>query len=77
MRIVDAKYFGVKLSPNRIKNNKGQLIVTGCTFARTGKQKYHNSELGLDGDDFKYLDRPVEEVSSPAAIASFEGAPLT
>lgn len=81
MRFKDTKYFGVKLSPHRIKNDKGQLIITGCTFARTGKQKYHKSELGIpltEGeDDFIYLDRPVEEVSSPAAIASFEGAPIT
>lgn len=81
MRFKDTKYFGVKLSPNRIKNDKGQLIVLGCTFARTGKQKYHKSELDIPvnpGDDeFIYLDRPIEEVSSPATIASFEGAPLT
>lgn len=80
-RFNDIKYFGVKLSPNRIKNDKGQLIVTGCPFARTGKQKYHKSELGIvinpGEDEFIYLDRPVSEVSSPATIASFEGAPLT
>ena len=78
MNIKDTKYFGVKLSTNRIKNNKGQLIVPGCTFARTGKQKYHTSELGItDRDEFIYLDRPVKEVSDPATVASFEGCPLT
>jgi hypothetical protein len=81
MKFKDTKYFGVKLSAHRIKNDKGQLIVTGCTFARTGKQKYHKSELDLviqpGEDEFIYLDRPVEEVSSPATIASFEGAPIT
>lgn len=78
MKIKDTKYFGVKLSTNRIKNNKGQLIVPGCTFARTGKQKYHTSELGItDKDEFIYLDRPVKEVSDPATVASFEGCPLT
>lgn len=78
MKIKDTKYFGVKLSTNRIKNNKGQLIVPGCTFARTGKQKYHSSELGItDKDEFIYLDRPVKEVSDPATVASFEGCPLT
>lgn len=77
MKLKDAKYFGIKLSPNRIKNDKGQLIVTGCEFARTGKQKYHSSELGLKDDKFIYLDRPVEEVSDPKTVASFEGAPVT
>lgn len=81
MNFKDTKYFGVKLSPHRIKNDKGQLIITGCTFARTGKQKYHKSELDIPieagEEDFIYLDRPVEEVSSPATMASFEGAPIT
>lgn len=77
MKLKDAKYFGIKLSPNRIKNDKGQLIVTGCEFARTGKQKYHSSELGVEGDKFIYLDRPVEEVSDSKTVASFEGAPVT
>ena len=78
MKLKDAKYFGIKLSPHRIKNDKGQLIVTGCEFARTGKQKYHSSELGIkDKDEFIYLDRPVEEVSDPKTVASFEGAPVT
>ena len=77
MKLKDAKYFGIKLSPNRIKNDKGQLIVTGCEFARTGKQKYHSSELGLKDDKFIYLDRPAEEVSDPKTVASFEGAPVT
>lgn len=77
MQFKDAKYFGVKLSEHRIKNDKGQLIVTGCTFARTGKQKYHSSELGLKDDKFIYLDRPYEEVKNPKTVASFEGAPVT
>ncbi len=77
MKLKDAKYFGIKLSPHRIKNDKGQLIVTGCEFARTGKQKYHSSELGLKDDKFIYLDRPVEEVSDSKTVASFEGAPVT
>lgn len=77
MKFKDAKYFGVKLSEHRIKNDKGQLIVTGCTFARTGKQKYHSSELGLNDDKFIYLDRPYEEVKNPKTVASFEGAPVT
>lgn len=77
MKLKDAKYFGIKLSPNRIKNDKGQLIVTGCEFARTGEQKYHSSELGVEGDKFIYLKRPVEEVSDSKTVASFEGAPVT
>jgi hypothetical protein len=81
MRFKDTKYFGVKLSPHRIKNDKGQLIITGCPFARTGKQRYHKSELdipyGPGEDEFIYLDRPLEEVSSPATIASFEASPIT
>ena len=81
MRFLDKKYFGIKLSPNRIKNDKGQLIVIGCTFARTGKQRYHKSELNIPinpGDEeWIDIDRPVEEVSSTATVASFEGAPLT
>ena len=82
MKLKDAKYFGIKLSPHRIKNDKGQLIVTGCEFARTGKQKYHSSELTPEGEvdklnKFIYLDRPVEEVSDSKTVASFEGAPVT
>lgn len=82
MKLKDAKYFGIKLSPHRIKNDKGQLIVTGCEFARTGEQKYHSSELTNEGEvdklnKFIYIKRPVEEVSDPKTVASFEGAPVT
>ena len=77
MKFKDSKYFGVKLSEHRIKNDKGQLIVTGCEFARTGKQKYHASELGLKDDKFIYLDRPYEEVKDSKTVASFEACPVT
>ena len=78
MKFKDTKYFGIKLSDHRIKNDKGQLIVTGCTFARTGKQKYHSSELDLkDEDRFIYIDRPYEEVKDPKTVASFEACPVT
>lgn len=73
-------YYGYELSPNQIETGEGFLICKNVPIARTGEQSYMGSEIGLDGADagkvFRVF-RPPEEVFSKAAMASFEGKPLT
>lgn len=71
------KYYGIELSPNKTETVEGFLICRNVPIARTGVQQYMASELGLDGDNIIDVERPEEEVFSEAAIASFEGKPIT
>lgn len=72
-------YYGSILSPNQIETAEGYLICRNVPIARTGQQMYTAREFGLDGDP----DAPVtvtrrpEDVFEEAAIASFEGKPVT
>lgn len=73
-------YYGYVLSPNQIETGEGFLICKNVPIARTGEQQYLGREIGLTGADadkvFRVF-RPPEEVFDPAAMASFEGKPLT
>ena len=73
-------YYGYTISPNQMETGEGFLICRNVPIARTGDQVYLGSELGLTGADALKtitVHRPEEEVFSDAAMASFEGKPVT
>lgn len=73
-------YYGYTISPNQIETGEGFLICRNVPVARTGIQEYLGSEIGLFGSEANkviQVIRPPEEVFSPAALASFEGKPVT
>lgn len=56
------------------------MICRNVPIARTGSQKYLGREINLSGseaDGIVTVHRSEEEVFSEAAIASFEGKPVT
>lgn len=72
-------YYGTRLSENiSIREPEGYLLCLNVPVARTGTQEYLPEELGISSDS-TYIEvlRPEEEVFSDAAIASFEGMPVT
>lgn len=73
-------YYGYTISPNQIETGEGFLICRNVPIARTGDQAYLGCELGLTGMDAAKaitVHRPMEEVFSDEAMASFEGKPVT
>ena len=72
-------YYGHPLSPNQLETEEKYLICRNVPIARTGKYIYAAGELGLNGDPGRAVEvwRSEEEVFSPAAMASFEGKPVT
>jgi hypothetical protein len=70
-------YYGYTISPNQIETGEGFLICRNVPIARTGEQDYIGTELGLNTTDVVKVNRPAEEVFSDAALASFEGKPVT
>lgn len=73
-------YYGSRISPHITKTPEGYLVCHDVPINRIGMQDYLGSEMGMYGVDaakpFKVLRRP-EEVFDPAAVASFEGKPVT
>lgn len=69
-------YYGYTISPNQLETGEGFLICRNVPIARTGTQEYTGEEVGKD-KAVVTVNRPEEEVFSPAAIASFEGKPFT
>lgn len=80
-------YFGIKLSDNIARTAEGYLICCNAVIARTGFQTYKGKELPqrkleilgikLEPNDEIEVYRSPSEVFAPAAIASFEGKPIT
>ena len=70
-------YYGYTISPHQLETGEGFLICRNVPIARTGTQDYLGIEVGKDTQDVVTVNRPEEEVFSPAAIASFEGKPFT
>ena len=79
-------YYGTRLSENISKREpEGYLLCLNVPVARTGTQEYLPEELGLTNEQLQakavngliHVFRPEEEVFSPAALASFEGMPVT
>lgn len=72
-------YYGTTISPNQLETGEGFLICRNVPIARTGMQKYKESEIEENGDDNKIVEvwRREEDVFEPATIASFEGKSVT
>lgn len=73
-------YYGYTISPNQIETGEGFLICRNVPIARTGEMEYLGKEIGLDGEEAKKIikvNRSENEVFSEAALASFEGKPVT
>lgn len=66
-------YFGDAISARLSSTPEGFLICQGAKLCRSGWQRYHGSELGLNTDGSVNVFRPPEEVLSPAFLASLEG----
>ena len=73
------QYYGTRLSENISRREpEGYLLCLNVPVARTGTQDYLPEELSLPpGSAVIPVFRPPEEVFSPAAMASFEGMPVT
>lgn len=73
-------YFATRLSPNISVTPNGFLICKNVPIARTGKQEYLGSELGIEDErreQVVVVNREESEVFSPETLASFEGAIFT
>jgi hypothetical protein len=82
-------YYGFELSPNIARSPEGYVICKDAVIGRTGKMQYLASQLhkgqlqdlGLTNryraNDLIDVWRDPEDVFAPAALASFEGKPVT
>lgn len=70
-------YYGYTISPNQLETGEGFLICRNVPIARIGVQDYRGREIGMETDEVIQVNRPEEEVFSAAAMASFEGKPVT
>lgn len=72
-------YYGTDISPNKTETVEGYLICRNVPIARTGPQEYLARELMLPGDPERVVrvERLPEDVFEAAALASFEGKPVT
>lgn len=72
-------FYGSKISPNMTVTPDGFLICHNVPLARTGWYEYLGEEIGIKGKEGQIVKvyRSPEEVFSKAAIASFEGKPVT
>lgn len=71
-----------ELGPRRHKTPEGFLVCSGVPIARTGDYEYFASEgqspgIQPDADGRIISRRDPEQVFAPAALASFEGKPVT
>lgn len=70
-------YYGYTISPNQLETGEGFLICRNVPIARIGEQDYLGTEIGLNRQDVVKVKRAEDEVFSAAALASFEGKPVT
>jgi hypothetical protein len=71
-------YCASRISEHMARDGAGQLLCLSVPIAREGQQEYKASEIGIaNSDDLVTVMRPASEVFSRAAMASFEGLPLT
>lgn len=72
-------YYGSQISPNKVETSEGFLICRNVPIARIGQQDYLARELQLDGDQDRVVkvNRYDADVFDKAALASFEGKPVT
>jgi hypothetical protein len=70
------------LGPKQALLPSGSLLARDVVIARSGEQLYAPYEVGetedaADDDGYIHVQRDAQEVFSPTAMASFEGAPVT
>jgi uncharacterized protein len=65
-----------RLGPTQHRLPSGSLLVRNVVVGRTGIQRYHPHEIGLNDIDEVDVHRDPSEVFDPDAMASFEGAPV-
>ena len=72
-------YYGSRISDSISRTPEGFLICRDVPIARVGVQDYLGREIGQTErpDEIFKVYRPADEVFSPAAVASFEGKPVT
>lgn len=72
-------FYGSRFSPHMTKTPEGFLICHSVPICRTGEQEYLPREIGVEEEKRPIITvlRTPEEVFKPAAIASFEGKPVT
>ena len=70
-------FYGSRVSPHMTETPEGFLICHDVPIARTGKQDYLAREIGGQGENMVPVLRVEKEVFSQAAMASFEGKPVT
>ncbi|BDR73340.1 hypothetical protein K144316041_20480 [Clostridium tetani] len=72
-------YYGSRFSPNMTRTPEGFLICHNVPIARTGWYEYLAEELGIEDNSNEIVKvyRSPEEVFNKAAIAGFEGKPVT
>lgn len=70
-------FYGSRVSPHMTETPEGFLICHDVPIARTGRQNYLSREVGGQGEDLIPVIRTDGEVFSRAAMASFEGKPVT
>lgn len=70
-------YYGSKLSDHMTETDEGFLICQSVPIARTGYYEYLPREIGREGEAPVRVFRSESEVFDPAAMASFEGKPVT
>ena len=70
-------YYGSRISEHMTQTPEGFLICHDVPINRTGRQQYLRREIGLEGDGLVTVYRDEDEVFSKAALASFEGKPVT
>ena len=71
-------YYGSRISDSISRTPEGFLICRDVPIARVGVQEYLGREIGQTErpEEVFKVNRPAEEVFSPAAVASFEGKPV-
>ena len=72
-------FYGARFSAHMTKTPEGFLVCHSVPICRTGMQEYMPQELGVKARDGGFLEvyREESEVFKPAAVASFEGKPVT
>lgn len=72
-------FYGARFSPHMTRTPEGFLVCHSVPICRTGVQEYLPQELGISdhGNGVLNVQREETEVFKPAAIASFEGKPVT
>ena len=72
-------YYGSRISDSISRTPEGFLICRDVPIARVGVQEYLGREIGQEErpEEIFKVNRPAKEVFDRAAVASFEGKPVT